>query len=127
MIYLSHYFEFLQDWLAPVSLFALVSLHFLADYAWQGDFMAKAKNPAQPIPGVPWGWVMWAHAFIHGFFVLLVTGFWSIALLEVAAHYIIDVNKCKGRLTFGQDQVLHIICKCVWCLMAWFLETRIGA
>lgn len=33
---------------------ALVAGHALADYPLQGDFLARAKNRAAPIPGVPW-------------------------------------------------------------------------
>ena len=46
-------------------LFVLVVAHFLCDFPLQGDFLAKAKNPEAPLPGVPWQWAMLAHAAIH--------------------------------------------------------------
>jgi hypothetical protein len=33
---------------------ALVAAHALCDYPLQGDFLARAKNRAAPIAGVPW-------------------------------------------------------------------------
>ena len=51
----------------------LLAAHALCDYPLQGDFLAKAKNPAQPIPGVPWWCAMAAHCAIHAGAVLLVT------------------------------------------------------
>lgn len=35
-------------------LTALIAGHFLCDYPLQGDFLSKAKNRVNPIPGVPW-------------------------------------------------------------------------
>lgn len=32
----------------------LLAGHALCDYPLQGDFLAKAKNRAAPLPGVPW-------------------------------------------------------------------------
>lgn len=99
-------------------LIALIGAHALCDFAGQGDFMAKAKNSSAPIPGVPWQTVLGAHAAIHGAAVALITGFWWLALFEAAAHWVIDDFKCRGRITFTQDQAAHLGCKLIWWLFA---------
>lgn len=98
--------------------FALVAAHALADYPLQGDFLSKAKNRANPIPGVPWWQAMWAHSAIHGGAVALVTGIWWLGVLEAAVHFIIDDQKCTGKLSFNQDQFLHIGFKGLWLAIA---------
>ncbi len=97
---------------------ALLGAHWFFDYAGQGDFMAKAKNPTAPIDGVPWRHVLIAHAGIHGAAAALITGLWWIFLLEYVAHYGIDELKCRGGITFAEDQGAHIVCKLAWFLMA---------
>lgn len=92
-------------------LFALTIAHFVCDYPLQGDFLARAKNPMAPLPGVPWGWAMVAHASIHAGAVWLLTGYVALGLVEFGMHFVIDVSKCVGNLTFGQDQTLHLLCK----------------
>ncbi len=103
-------------------LAGLIAAHALCDYPLQGDFLAKAKNRTAPIPGVPWWQALGAHAAIHGGAVGLITGVWWLGLLEAAAHCLIDDAKCRGRLTFNQDQTLHIVCKVVWVATAAALE-----
>lgn len=88
--------------------------HFLADYPLQGDFLAKAKNRAAPILGVPWYQAMAAHAGIHGGMVMLITGSAWLGVAEFIAHAAIDDAKCRSKLTFDQDQALHVVCKLVW-------------
>lgn len=104
-------------------LAALIAAHAVCDYPLQGDFLAKAKNRAMPIPGVPWWQALGAHASIHGGAVGLITGIWWLGLLEAAAHFIIDDLKCTGRLgsgakAFNLDQLGHLICKIVWVIIA---------
>lgn len=66
-------------------LFLLVCAHFLADYPLQGDFLAL--NKARTGPGyVPWWHALTAHAFIHGGFVALITGYWCIGGLVSQRH-----------------------------------------
>jgi len=97
---------------------ALIGAHCLFDYAGQGDFMSKAKNRSAPVPGVPWQTVLAAHAAIHGAAVALITGLWWLFLVEAVAHFVTDDLKCRGRLTFNQDQAIHLGCKAVWLLIA---------
>lgn len=103
---------------APMMLIALLAGHALADYALQGDFMAKAKNRAAPIPGVPWWQALTAHAVIHGGFVALITGLWWLALPEFAIHWLTDDAKCRGRISYNTDQAIHFACKLAWWLIA---------
>ena len=97
---------------------ALVAGHALADYPLQGDFLAKAKNRANPIPGVPYWQALGAHSAIHGGFVALITGVWWLFFAEAAIHWLTDDAKCNGKLTFNQDQAVHIVCKVVWLIVA---------
>ena len=99
-------------------LAALVFLHFLFDYPLQGDFLAKAKNPVDPIPHVPWYHAMVAHTFLHAGAVYLVLGIWWVAVMEMVAHFLIDYMKCRGELTYGQDQAAHLLCKVCWVAIA---------
>lgn len=98
-------------------LFVLVVAHFLCDFPLQGDFLAKAKNPEAPLPGVPWQWAMLAHAAIHAGAVLAITGNLQMACMELCAHAAIDIEKCRGKLTFGGDQALHLACKLLYVLL----------
>lgn len=99
-------------------LFWLVVAHALCDYPLQGDFLAKAKNRAAPIPGVPWYQAMAAHSLIHAGAVALVTGSPIIGVLEFVFHFWIDDMKCTNKINFNQDQALHIACKVCWMLFA---------
>lgn len=102
----------------PMLAVLLIGGHALCDYPLQGDFLARAKNRTAPIPGVPWQQALGAHAAIHGAFVALITGIWWLAFAEAAIHWLTDDAKCRGRLTFNQDQAIHIACKIVWLAVA---------
>ncbi len=100
-------------------LFALlVFAHALADYPLQGDFLSRAKNRMTPISGVPWYQAMGAHVVMHGGLVWLITGVWWLGIAELAIHAVTDDAKCAGRLSFNQDQTIHIACKAVWAVVA---------
>lgn len=96
----------------------LLSGHALADYPLQGDFLAKAKNRSAPIPGVPWWQALSAHSLIHGGVVALITGLWWLGCAEILIHWLTDDAKCRGKLSFNQDQAIHIACKIAWWLIA---------
>jgi hypothetical protein len=102
----------------PLMLIALFGAHFYFDYAGQGDFMAKAKNCSAPLPGVPWTDVLFAHSCIHGAAAALITGLWPVFFAEALVHYVTDWQKCRGRLTFTQDQGIHVLCKVGWFVAA---------
>lgn len=95
-------------------LIALLTAHCFADYAGQGDFMAKAKNRTTPIPGVPWWQPMSAHAMIHGGLVALITGVLWLVIAEAVAHFLTDDAKCRGRISYNADQAIHVVCKFAW-------------
>ena len=97
---------------------AMVAAHALADYPLQGDFLSKAKNRAAPIPGVPWYQALGAHAIIHGGAVALITGKPALGIAETVVHAITDDLKCNGRLSFNQDQAIHLACKVLWAFLA---------
>lgn len=100
---------------------ALIGAHCFFDYAGQGDFMAKAKNRNTPIPGIPWQTILAAHAAIHGAAVALITGIWWLFAAEFAIHFLTDDAKCRGNISFNQDQAIHIGCKAAWVAVAWAL------
>jgi hypothetical protein len=98
-------------------LFLLIAAHALADYPLQGDFLAlnKARNGPNY---VPWYQALLAHAFIHGGFVAIITGFWWLGLAEVFIHAITDYAKCEKRIGINMDQAIHIACKFIWFAIA---------
>lgn len=98
-------------------LIALFGAHFVCDYPLQGDFLSKAKNRYAAIPGVPWYQALGAHAAIHGAAVALLTGLWWLFIPEAVIHWITDDAKCRGQLTFNQDQFIHLVCKVTWLLI----------
>ncbi|WP_208452768.1 DUF3307 domain-containing protein [Burkholderia gladioli] len=99
---------------------AMLVGHAIADYPLQGDFLARAKNRAFPIPGVPWYQALGSHALMHGGAVWLLTGSVWLGMAEAAAHALIDDAKCTGKIGFNQDQSLHAACKLLWAfLIAW--------
>lgn len=102
----------------PALLFlALMIAHVVCDYPLQGEFLAKAKNHKQPIPGVPFYQALSAHALMHGGAVWFLTGLWWLGVMEIAAHALIDYAKCDGRIGFNVDQILHALCKLSYVLI----------
>lgn len=97
----------------------LLGWHALADYPLQGDFLARAKNRAAPIPGVPWYQAMGAHVAIHALGVWLITGVWWMGAIEAVAHFATDDAKCRGKIGFNTDQFLHIALKTAFAVILW--------
>ncbi len=96
-------------------MFMLIFGHAVADYPLQGDFLSKAKNHKQPIPGIDWYVALSMHCIIHAGVVFLITQSLLLALLEYIAHMTIDYLKSDNIISFKTDQSLH-----VWCKIAWF-------
>jgi hypothetical protein len=96
--------------------------HFLADYPLQGDFLAKAKNHRQPIPGVPWYQALAAHSAIQAGMVWLITGKLWLAVIEFQLHAFIDWLKSNENISFNQDQFAHLACKATYAALL-FLGT----
>lgn len=101
---------------------ALMVAHALADYPLQGDLLSRAKNRSAPIPGVPWPQALGAHCLIHAGAVGLLTGYWWLGVAEFIAHWLTDDAKCRGKITFNQDQAIHAACKVAWVLAVWWLR-----
>lgn len=97
---------------------AMIAAHAVADYPLQGDFLAKAKNRTAPIPGVPWWQALGAHAIIHGGAVGFITRSPALGIAEAVAHAITDDLKCRGKLTYNQDQAIHVVCKALWAAIS---------
>lgn len=98
-------------------LIKLIFAHFLFDYPLQGDFLAKGKNPVNPLPNIPWYHCMIAHAFIHAAAVYLITKSLLCGIIEFGVHFMIDVEKCKGTISYTEDQFLHIHFKVFYVLL----------
>lgn len=96
----------------------LIFAHALADYPLQGEFLARAKNRCNPIPGFPWWQALGAHAVIHAGFVGMLTNSVGLAIAELCVHFFTDDLKCRGRIGLNTDQAIHVGCKIVWCYVA---------
>lgn len=100
---------------AMLTVFALLVFgHALGDYPLQNDYMARGKSWKTENPGVPWFYLLGAHAIIHGGLSGLATGSLVIGTLETIAHFGIDCLKNNGTTSIHQDQALHIGCKVLW-------------
>ncbi len=100
-------------------VFWLVSLHFIADFNLQTQFMSENKHPnSSPF----WPVVLTAHSAAHGVMVALILG--PIAgVLEFVSHWLTDV--AKSHKIFGADptgfyvdQLIHLSLKGVWIALA---------
>lgn len=93
------------------TLLLLIFTHYLCDFSLQNDFVAKFKaRGSAPF----WYHVMTGHCAVQALGVLLVTKNTNLACAEFIAHFVIDYFKCEKKLTFNQDQGLHLICKVIW-------------
>ncbi|WP_186310582.1 DUF3307 domain-containing protein [Paraburkholderia sp. BCC1886] len=102
-------------------LFWLVWGHFVADYPWQGDFVAIAKNHNTPVGKMFWKWVLPGHAWIHAGFVAFFTGHVGLGVVEGILHALTDRLKCNEKLSINADQTIHIVCKVIWAFWAVFI------
>ena len=107
----------------PFMAIALLAAHFLFDWCLQGEFVSHAKNRKTPLNGVPWYWAMAAHSSIHGAAVAFISGLWWLFLPEMILHWITDDAKCHNKLTYDQDQIIHLLCKCLWWIIAISIPT----
>lgn len=106
----------------------LIAAHFLLDYALQGDWMSKAKNPSlELVTGEKiWPLALLGHAWLHATAVLLITGSGLLYLLELIIHSITDYAKCSGRFGYNVDQYIHLSCKAAYgVIIAWIQQSMI--
>lgn len=110
--------EFFHTSIAGLFIWLLVG-HALGDYVLQNDFIAKAKNHTTTIGQELYLAVLPAHAMIHAGFVLLFTGSAVLSLVEFIVHGLTDWLKCDDRLSFYQDQAIHVITKVIIAIAFW--------
>ena len=82
----------------------------------KSDTVALNKCPKNK-SRISWVWWMTGHVSIDGLIVYFITGSSLIALLEALLHFYIDYLKCIGKFNLLVDQMLHILCKCIWVLL----------
>lgn len=91
----------------------LLTLHFLADFPLQGEFLAKGKNSRTNPPEV-WITCLIAHCTIHAGLVFAFTEELSLAAIMFITHACVDMLKCNGDLgegpeAFAHDQIMHVV------------------
>lgn len=107
----------------PLEVFAaMIVLHCICDYAWQGDFLAGAKNWNTPIGAKIWPEALASHAIIQGGGVWVATGSLALGCCEAVVHALIDAAKIGNKISYRADQLLHVACKAVWLAVWWFLS-----
>ena len=100
-----------------VLLSSLIFAHMLADFPLQGEFLAKCKAPNASVKFIPWWYIMSVHAFIHAGFVGAITGVWQLGVVEFVTHWCIDYAKCRNRISFMTDQILHLLWKIIYVMI----------
>jgi len=104
-----------------LALFYLLGWHFTADFALQGDTMAREKNrnlKTDLQKHIPWWHWMLAHSFIHGLGVAVITQSAVLGAAEVACHFVTDFFKCEKKYGINVDQGIHVLCKVLWLVIA---------
>lgn len=102
-------------------LWWLIVAHFVIDYPLQGDTTAREKNinsTTELQKLVPWYYWMTAHALMHGGAVALITGIPILGYSEALMHFLIDFGKCENAYNIHVDQMLHLLCKVAWLVLA---------
>jgi hypothetical protein len=100
--------------------FLLMGVHYLCDFPLQTHAIAHEKSRHSKTDlqkHVPWPYWLTAHAAVHGLGVALVTGSAFLGLLEMIAHWLIDLGKCEKWYSIHVDQTLHALCKFAWVLV----------
>jgi len=102
-------------------LWWLIVGHFVADYTFQPDFVAKFKARANSLEAVPWYYVLTSHVATHAAVVGIITGSAWIALAEAVIHFALDFAKCENLTNIHVDQAGHILCKVLWVMVLYGL------
>ncbi len=107
-------------------LFLLLCGHALADFALQTEFVATNKNrhirhkfepDIRSKMQVIWPHLMLNHCLHHGLMVFIITKSLTLALAEVAVHFVTDYGKCERWYGFHGDQFIHIATKVAWTVI----------
>lgn len=94
-------------------IFTLIVGHYVGDFALQSDYIARAKSPGQ----ANWIHPMIAHCVIQAGTVYYATGSTTLASFEFSSHFVIDLFKCQGHLSYTTDQLLHLFCRVAWAAL----------
>ena len=97
-------------------LILLLLAHFVCDFALQNDRMAIEKVQGKDIT-LNWRWWLFAHCSTHALSVILITSSTLLGIFELIMHWIIDFYKGKKYYSLFVDQLLHVICKLIWCFL----------
>lgn len=103
--------------------FALVVVHYLADFPLQGPFLSEAKNHTTALGQVWWKHGLFAHSIIHAGGIFLITHSFILAMVELAMHARIDYLKCSDRIDLNIDQLLHLSWKLVYVIIVYVWAT----
>lgn len=104
-------------------LFQMLIGHAVADFVMQPKAMGFGKNrnnmQQTKADSVFPRWYYWmtAHALVHGGAVYIISGSAWLGLIETILHWCIDFAKCERWINLHVDQMLHIVCKLVYCLL----------
>lgn len=100
--------------------------HAIMDFWAQSDALAQMKNrnrdnshriPPGQKPQTVWPYALGAHALMHGAAVWYLTGDVRLFIAETVSHALIDFGKCENWYGIHVDQVLHVVCKILWCVL----------
>lgn len=104
-------------------LFLLLGCHAFGDYVFQSDWVGRYKNRHNAKDLEPYGlkdawmYVLPSHGLTHGVLVFLVTGNIWLGIAETIIHTVTDALKCEKKISFHQDQAIHIISKFIWWIL----------
>jgi hypothetical protein len=101
-------------------LLLLLIAHCVCDFPLQGQFLSDAKNHKTSVfkdHGIPPWYILLVHSFIHAGAVYLITGSLVLGSLELYLHFMLDYTRCEGKVTFMQDQAIHIGAKVLWAFL----------
>lgn len=97
-------------------LFWLLVMHALCDFPLQGNYLSAAKRAGGA--AMHWTLALSWHSLIHAGAVAAVTGSILLGILELVAHWSIDLAKTRGKIDDDLDQFLHVNCKFAWAALA---------
>lgn len=106
------------------TIIRLFFAHAVTDFALQTECMIDGKSTVlyqRQVPdfkGLPWWYWLIIHSLICGLGVYWATGSIFLGTLEVIAHFLIDRLKCIGRISPMLDQILHLIFRLIYGVMA---------
>ncbi|QIG71319.1 hypothetical protein EVB32_202 [Rhizobium phage RHph_TM39] len=107
-------------------LFKLLVGHAIWDYPGQG-FLADLKNCNKDCKSLlksnfavdkhAWMFGLFFHVLLHCGAVAFITQSVTATILEFVVHIITDHVKCKDKISFVTDQIIHILTKVVICII----------